>query len=260
MMATMSVLQRFQLTGRTALVTGGRTGLGRAMAMALAEAGADLAIVSRTGDALRQAAGEIAKATGRRCLAIPGDVTDEQQVVAVVRTAMEELGHLDILVNNAGVNIRGAITDLSIAQFREVQETNLTSAWLMCRAVADHFLSRGSGKVINIGSALSVITLPERTPYASSKAALLHLTRSLALEWGPSGINVNCILPGPFATEMNAPLLADPEQAKRFVSFVPMGRWGEVDEIGGLGVFLASDASSFVTGAAYAVDGGWTLH
>lgn len=256
----MSVLDRFALTGRVAIVTGGTKGLGRAMATGLAEAGADVAVISRHADQASAVAAEIATATGRHVRGYGCDVIVPDQVEATVAQIVDDLGRVDILLNNAGINTRGPIDGLTLEQFREVQEINVTGPWLMCRAVAPHFKGQKSGRVINIGSTLSVIALADRTPYASSKGAILQMTRALALEWAPYGITVNCMMPGPFATEMNLGIKNDPAQFAAFVAKVPLGRWGELEEIQGLAVFLASDASSFITGAAIAIDGGWTVH
>ncbi len=256
----MNILERFSLNGKVALVTGGNRGLGRQMSLALAEAGADVAIVSRKRPEAESAAADIAKATGRKCNGFGCDVTSEEQVAALAEAAIKEFGHVDILVNNAGINIRNPIEKLSLAEFRQVQESNVVGPWLVCRAFAAHLKSRGSGRVINLGSTLSVISLADRTPYASSKGAVLQLTRTLALEWAPSGITVNCIMPGPFTTEMNQSLINDPVRSAEMIRRVPLGRWGKIEEIGGLVVFLASDASSFITGAGIAIDGGWTAH
>ena len=163
-------------------------------------------------------------------------------------------------MNNAGINIRGPIEELSLEQFRQVQDTNLTSMWLVCRAAAAHLKAQGYGRVVNIGSLLSVLGMAERTPYAVSKGGVLQLTRVLALEWAAAGVTVNCIIPGVFATEMNRPLLDDAEINAGVVAKVPMGRWGEPREIAGLALYLASDAASYVTGAALTVDGGWSVH
>ncbi|HMN29226.1 MAG TPA: SDR family oxidoreductase, partial [Caldilineaceae bacterium] len=158
-----------------------------------------------------------------------------------------------------GINTRRPIEQLSLEEFRLVQEPNVTGPWLLCRALATHFKERKYGRVINIGSTLSIISIADRSPYASSKGAILQLTRTLALEWAPYSVTVNCVMPGPFGTEMNQTLLNDPVSYQNFISKVPLGRWGDLDEIGGLVVFLASDASSFVTGAAITIDGGWTV-
>ena len=254
----MTILDRFRLDDKVALITGGSRGLGKAMARALAEAGATVAICSRSADQVRDVAQELAEATGQTCRGYPCDVTDPAQVEGLVAQVLDTFGHIDILVNNAGINIRGPIEELSLEEFQQVQDINVKGVWLMCRAVARHMKARRYGRVINIGSVLSIISLPDRTPYASSKGAVLQMTRTLALEWAPHNITVNAMLPGPFATEMNLPLLNDPERYQAFVNMIPMHRWGELDEIGGLALFLASDASSFVTGAGITIDGGWT--
>ena len=256
----MGVLDRFRLDGRVALVTGGTKGLGKSMAQGVAEAGADVVIVSRHADQAEEVAGEIAQATGRRGRGYGCDVTQQAQTEQLVAKVLEEFGQLDILINNAGINTRGPIDGLTFEQFVEVQAINVFGPWLMCRAVAEHMKSRRYGRIINIGSTLSIITMPDRTPYASSKGAVWQMTRALALEWAPYNITVNCMMPGPFATEMNLPLKNDPEVYKNFIAKIPMGRWGELEEIQGLAVFLASEASSFMTGAGVTLDGGWTVH
>lgn len=256
----MAVLDRFRLQGLVALVTGGTKGLGRAMAEGLAEAGAQVAIVSRHADQAAAEAQAISVATGSTCRGYGCDVTRPDQVEALVAQVLADFGQVDILVNNAGINTRGAIDELTLEQFAEVQAINVVGPWLMCRALAGHFKQRRYGRVINMGSTLSLIALANRTPYATSKGAILQMTRALALEWAPYGITVNCMIPGPFATEMNLPLKNDPEVYAQFIAKIPLGRWAELDEIQGMAVFLASDASSFVTGAALAIDGGWTVH
>ena len=254
----MTIWDRYRMDGKVALITGGSRGLGKEMGKALAEAGASVVLCSRGRTEVESAARELSEATGRSCRSYPCDVAAPDQVEAMVAWILEEYGQIDVLINNAGINIRGPIEDLSLEQFLQVQATNVTGVWLTCRAVAKHMKARRYGRVINLGSTLSIVSIPERTPYAASKGAVLQLTRTLALEWAPYNITVNAIMPGPFATEMNQALLNDPERYEWFTSRVPLGRWGELEEIGGLALFLASDASSFVTGAAISIDGGWT--
>jgi NAD(P)-dependent dehydrogenase (short-subunit alcohol dehydrogenase family) len=256
----MGILERFRMDGKVALITGGGQGLGKVMANTLAEAGARVVVASRTASTVQAVAGELQATYGPECRGYPCDVTVPQQVEALIAQVMADFGQIDVLINAAGINIRRPIEQLSLDEFRQVQETNVTGVWLMCRAVAPGMKARRYGRVINIGSMMSVVSLPERTPYAASKGAVLQITRPLALEWAPYGITVNAMLPGPFATEINRALLDDPEKYQAFVAQIPLGRWGELEEIGGLTLFLASDASSFVTGAGIAIDGGWTAH
>lgn len=248
----------FRLDGKVALVTGGARGLGRTMATALAQAGADVAITGRTQSSCEETATAIAEATGRRCQGFCGDVTVAADVDRVVGEVEQAFGRIDILINNAGNNIRGAIDQLSEADWDSVLDTNLKGPFLVSRAVGPRMVRRGWGRVINLGSILSVIALPGRAPYASAKAGVLNLSRVLGLEWAGTGVTVNTICPGPFATEMNRQLLEDPVKYQEFIRLIPMGRWGELEELAGAAVFLASDASSFVTGSALFVDGGWT--
>jgi len=254
----MTVLDQFRLTGRRALVTGGGRGLGRVIAQALAEAGADVAVAGRTLDVCQDAAREIAAATGRCTLALTADVALAADVERLVREVQDGLGPIDILVNNAGLNIRGPVEELGESDWDAVVGTNLKAPYLCARAVGPGMCERGWGRVINLGSILSVIGIAGRVPYASSKAGVLGLTRVLALEWAKRGVTVNAICPGPFATDMNRQLLTDPVKYQAFVEKIPLGRWGELHEIVGAAVFLASDAASFVTGSALFVDGGWT--
>jgi NAD(P)-dependent dehydrogenase (short-subunit alcohol dehydrogenase family) len=255
---TKSVLDSFRLDGKVALVTGGSRGLGRTMATALAQAGADVAITARTLPSCEETAGAIAGATGRRCKAFAAEVTSIADVERLADDVESVFGKVDILVNNAGTNIRGQVDQLSEADWDSVIDTNLKGPFLCARAIGPRMVKRGWGRVINMGSTLSVIALPGRAPYASSKAGVLNLSRVLALEWAGTGVTVNTICPGPFATEMNRQLLDDPVKYKALMDLIPLGRWGEVEEIAGAVVFLASPASSFMTGSAVFVDGGWT--
>ena len=252
------VLDSFRLNGKVALITGGARGLGRTMAIALGEAGADIALAGRSRDSCEATAKEIAGATGRQVRAFEADVTSAADVSRLVEEVIAACGAIDILINNAGTNIRGTIETLSEQDWDTVIDTNLKGPFLCSRAIGPHMVARGWGRVINLASIMSVIALPGRAPYASSKAGVLGLTRVLALEWAGTGVTCNAICPGPFATDMNRQLLNDPVAYQQFVNQIPLGRWGELDELAGAAVFLASDASSFMTGSSVFVDGGWT--
>lgn len=257
-MAAVSVLDSFRLEGRRALVTGGAKGLGRVMAQALAEAGADVAIVSRTLGECELAAAQIAEATGRRTVAATADVTRSDEVDRMAEYVEANLGPVDILVNSAGVNVRGLAPELREEDWDAVIGINLKGPFLVSRRLAPGMAERGWGRIVNMGSILSVIGIPGRAPYASAKAGVTNLTRVMALEYATQGVTVNAICPGPFATDMNLPLLEDPEKYAAFVAKIPMGRWGHLPEIAGACLFLASPAASFVTGSCLFVDGGWT--
>lgn len=254
-----TVLDRFRLDGRRVLVTGAGKGLGRVMAQALAEAGADVAVVSRTQADVDAVSEEIATATGRNIVPVVADVTVASEIVTMAEAVERGLGGpVDILINNAGINIRGSLADLTETEFDMVLEVNLKAPFLVSRQFAPGMAERGWGRVINLGSILSVIGIAGRVPYASAKAGLIGMTRVLALEFATRGVTVNALCPGPFATDMNKSLLENPEAYAAFVSKIPMGRWGELSEVTGPVVFLASDAASFVTGTTLFVDGGWT--
>jgi NAD(P)-dependent dehydrogenase (short-subunit alcohol dehydrogenase family) len=253
-----SVLDRFRLDGKVAVVTGGSRGLGRVIAEALASAGAEVALSARGRESAEGAAKVISETTGRKTLALAADVTVPRDVEELFGAVLSTLGRIDILVNNAGVNIRGPIEELSESDWDTVIDTNLKGPWLCCRAVAPVMKAQKWGRVINVSSMLGEISMPGRSPYASSKGGLTLLTKTLALEWAKDGINVNALCPGPFATEINTPLLNDPAARAAMEANVPLARWGDPVELGPAAVFLASDASSFMTGATLFIDGGYT--
>jgi NAD(P)-dependent dehydrogenase (short-subunit alcohol dehydrogenase family) len=257
-MAERNVLDLFRLEGRKALVTGGSKGLGKVIALALAQAGADVAIASRTLAECEATAEEIRRETGRRTHAIAADVSRSSDVAGLMAAAQGALGPLDILVNNAGINVRAPAHEMKEKDWDAIIDINLKAPFLCARELLPGMCQRGWGRILNLGSIMSVVSLPGRSPYAAAKAGVLGLTRTLALECAAKGVTVNAICPGPFATEMNKPLLNDPAKYNEFVSRIPMGRWGELHEVTGAALFLASDASSFVTGTALYVDGGWT--
>ena len=244
------------LEGKVAVVTGGSRGLGRAMAVALAQEGCKIAIVGRDQKMLAETASLCAEA-GSEGVAFAADVTSEAEVAQLGKDVIAKFGRVDILVNNAGINIRKNIDEFTLDEWNSVLNTNLTSAFLLCRAFVPSMKGKGWGRILNMTSIMSHVSLGGRGAYSSSKAALLGLTKALAIELAPEGICVVGISPGPFATEMNIPLMNNPELNKQFLSKIPAGKWGQPKDIGTLAAFLCSDAADFITGTDILIDGGW---
>ena len=248
---------RIDLKGRTAVITGGSRGLGEAMAKSLAEAGAKIALVARDRERLEQVRDAIAQ-TGGTAAVFTADATQEKDVAALASAVQEKFGHPQILINSAGINIRKNLVDFSLEEFRSVMDASLTATFLMCRAFVPGMRGTGYGRILNMSSIMSHVSIAGRSAYSSAKAALLGLTRALALELAPDGITVNGISPGPIGTDMNRSLMNNPETNAQFLANVPVGRWGKVEEIGALACYLCSDAAGFVTGTDILIDGGWT--
>ena len=246
------------LLGKTALITGASKGLGKAIALALAQAGARIALVSRDRTKLNDVAAEI-RGSGGNASVFVADVTDEAQVAQVRDAVAAQFGDtLHILINNAGINIRKPVTDFTLAEWNSVLTTNLTSVFLLCRAFVPMMKGRGYGRIINMTSMMSHISLPGRTAYSASKTALLGFNRALALELAAEKITVNGISPGVCDTEINTPLMQNPELRAQFLAKIPVGRFGEPSEIAKLALYLCSEDAGFITGTDVIIDGGWT--
>lgn len=245
------------LDGRVAVITGSSKGLGKQMAIALAQEGAVVALVARSGDLLEKVKSEI-ESQGGEAHAFVADVREEAEVSRMAGLVREAAGAPDILINNAGINLRKPLHEFSLEEWHRVMETNLDSAFLCSRAFVPGMIEKKFGRVINIASTMAHVALAHRTAYCTSKFGLLGMTKALALELAPHGITANAISPGPFATEMNSVLIEDPVRNAQFISKIPVGRWGKVEEIGPLTVFLCSEASGFITGTDILIDGGWT--
>ena len=240
----------FDLTGKKAFVTGASRGIGRVIAVALAEAGADVALVARSADGLAETADQVT-AQGRKAFVIPADVTHQEEVSAAVAAAIEQLGHVDVVVNNAGgSNFLVPFLDLRLPGWDKLIRLNLDSAMYVCHAIGGHLVQRGQGSVINVASVAGVAASPFLSPYGAAKAGLVSLTKSLAVEWATLGVRVNALCPGWTATDLNRNLWEDEAAGKATVAGVPMRRWGQPEEMAGPAVFLASDASSYMTGQA----------
>jgi len=244
------------LEGKSAVVIGGTSGIGRALALGLAHAGADVAPSSRRQEQVEATAAEI-EAVGRRSLRVASDVADRGSLEALRAAAVEAFGKVDILINCAGKTKRAPTIDFSEEIWNDIMETNLTGTLRGCQVFGKHMLERGYGRIINIASLSSFVALYEVAAYAASKAAVASLTKSLAIEWSKHGVNVNAIAPGVFRTPLNSGLLDGTERGKEFKIRTPLGRFGNVDELAGAAIYLASDAASFVTGEVIVVDGGF---
>jgi NAD(P)-dependent dehydrogenase (short-subunit alcohol dehydrogenase family) len=248
--------QAFDLSGRTAVVIGGTSGIGRAIARGLAEAGADVVPTSRRPEQVKAAAAEI-RALGRRSLEAVSDVGDRASLQQLLKECTEEFGKVDILVNSAGKTKRTPTVDVSDEEWDDILDTNLTGTLRACQIFGRHMLTNNYGRIVNIASLTSFVALYEVAAYSASKAAVAMLTKSLAIEWASRGVNVNAIAPGVFRTALNEKLLDGSERGKEFLLRTPMKRFGKVEELGGAAVFLASEAASFITGEVLVVDGGF---
>jgi 2-deoxy-D-gluconate 3-dehydrogenase len=249
----------FDLTGKVAVVTGGGSGIGLGIAQGLAEAGARVAIVGRNAVKLEAAARKLASETSGDFLPLPADVSDAEQVESLVRQVSERFGRIDILFNNAGITVRKPPQEMRLDEWRTVVDVNLTSAFLMSKAVYPAMKQSGGGKIVNTGSMASLFGAPYAAAYAASKGGMVQLTKSLALAWAADNIQVNAILPGWFETDMtDRARIEVPGLSERVTARIPAGRWATPQDMAGIAIWLASRASDYVTGAAIPVDGGYS--
>jgi NAD(P)-dependent dehydrogenase (short-subunit alcohol dehydrogenase family) len=249
-------MQTDLLKNRAAVITGASRGLGKAIALSLAADGAALALVARNTTKLEETARE-ARALGAVAEVFPADVASESSVTELEKAVAARFDKIHILVNNAGINLRKPVHEFSLDEWNRVVNSNLTSTFLMCRAFIPRMKGNGYGRILNLTSTMSHVSLPGRTAYSATKTALLGLTRALALELAPEGITVVGISPGPFATDLNTALIQNPELNAQFLSKIPLGRWGRPEEVGSLARFLCSPDAGFITGTDILIDGGW---
>lgn len=252
----MSAGEQF-LADKVAVVTGASKGLGRSMAVALGSAGASVVLTSRNAEQLGETAAQVEAAGGKAMVQV-ADLTVEADVRALGAAIRERFGSMHILINNAGVNLRKPVTDFTLEEWHYVMNSNVTSAFLATRECLPMMKGNGYGRILFLTSIMSHVSLPERTAYSASKSALLGMVKALALELAPEAITVNGISPGPFATEMNTPLIQDAEKNRQFLSSIPLGQWGDPKDIGQLALYLCRPEANFITGTDLLIDGGWT--